>query len=104
LFSAPLFFGFAAFFSHKNFLIWRETPPIGKVFLVLVPSVLYLGGLVNIYQANNIFKVYQSEKELWKLLDKEGVFEGKDQKQCEQLFDEVKLKMAAQISKEEETQ
>ncbi len=55
LFSAPLFFLFGAFFSIKNYRLWPEYPKLGRLFLVSIPFAFYLGGLVNTYQAYNIF-------------------------------------------------
>ena len=58
LFSAPLFFTFGAFFSYKNYGVWKETPKFGRYFLVLIPAALYAGGIVNTYHAYNIFRLY----------------------------------------------
>lgn len=82
LFSAPLFFFVGAIFSAKNYSIWRETPKLGRVFLILIPFVMYIGGAVNTYQAFHIFKGYEKDKELWLLMEKEGAFNNKEDKEC----------------------
>lgn len=85
LFSAPLFFLFGAFYSNKNFKYHLNNGPSPlpmKAFLIAIPLVLYTGGLVNTYQAYYIFKDYRQQEELWAMMDKEGVFEGKDMREC----------------------
>lgn len=79
LVTAPIFFGFGVLFTYKNYYLWTSsTPKIGKLFLVLMPTALYAGGAVAMYQALNIFKDYRYGKDIWNMLQNEGIFEHRD--------------------------
>ena len=78
LFSAPLLMIIGTYFGHKNYFIWHETPRMGRYFLVLIPAVLYIGGLANMVIAYRLFTNYKKEEELFNVLKNEGFFNGKD--------------------------
>ena len=42
--------------------------------MIIVPAIMYGGGIINTYQAYNIFQEYKFRKDLWYLMEKEGVF------------------------------
>ena len=75
IFSVPLFYIFSLFFSLKNYRIYRSGQ--AKWFevagLALVPSLMFVGGTVNMYLAMGIFNTYQQDKEIITILEAEGI-------------------------------
>ena len=77
LLSTPLFYVFTIYFSYKNFRTLQSErltiSRLDKFGLCLVPTLMFLGGTVNLYQAYNIFTVYQQEKKLLRVLQCQGI-------------------------------
>ena len=68
----------------KNFSLLKEyqTKGVGKVSrgdkigLFVAPLFCFIGGSINLYLAIDILKNYQKEREMWRVMNEEGLFEG----------------------------
>ncbi len=77
LFSAPLFYIVGSYLAHKNYNIYKierySLSRLDKFGFVFVPSVLFVGGTINLYQAWGILHKYKEEKEIMGLLMELGM-------------------------------
>jgi hypothetical protein len=66
-------------FSFRSIRMWKESGRLGKLFLIAAPASFYIAGAINTWQAYWLFKNYQYEEEIWSMIDKEGLFEDRDE-------------------------
>ena len=105
LFSVPLLYMSGMYIGMKNYWNYRNymeqvmgnnkikaKPPhfLEKLGMFVIPVICFVGGTINLYKAIELLKKYQQEREMWRVLSQEGLFEGRSEEEKSSIFEGVK--------------
>ena len=105
LFSVPLLYmsgmyiGMKNYWNYRNYMdqvIAKQTKLaklpnlLEKLGMFIIPVICFVGGSINLYKAIDLLKKYQQEREMWRVLSQEGLFEGRSEEEKSTIFEGVK--------------
>ena len=96
---AGMYIGMKNYWNYRNYMeqvltnkkkIAKVPHFLEKLGMFIVPVLCFVGGSINLYKAIDLLKKYQQEREMWRVLSQEGLFEGRSEEDKSTIFEGVK--------------